>query len=126
MDNKIQVTGRVDEVLFTVRGNSVGEVAALYEQLYDQALVWAGKQSEFEAARRRQPEKAEEAPASLSQKAIERDARRRVARKEAKGNGQVVCPEHGKALMGRWGLYCPSKLGDGSWCKWRPGKKEAA
>jgi len=29
------------------------------------------------------------------------------------------CPKHRKAKMGRYGLYCPTKLQDGSWCKWR-------
>ncbi|MDP2947914.1 MAG: hypothetical protein Q8P22_00030 [Chloroflexota bacterium] len=30
------------------------------------------------------------------------------------------CPQHGKARQGKGGkLYCPTKLADGSWCKWR-------
>ena len=43
------------------------------------------------------------------------------------GNGRQAanpnaCPEHGKANKGRRGLYCPSKLQDGSYCKWTPAK----
>ena len=30
------------------------------------------------------------------------------------------CPQHGKAREGSGDkLYCPTKLADGSWCKWR-------
>jgi hypothetical protein len=36
----------------------------------------------------------------------------------ASENGQR-CPQHGKARQGEHGLYCPSKMPDGSWCKWR-------
>ncbi len=28
------------------------------------------------------------------------------------------CPEHGKAVQGKNGLYCPTRLADGSWCSW--------
>jgi hypothetical protein len=28
------------------------------------------------------------------------------------------CPEHGKAAQGKKGLYCPTRLPDGSWCSW--------
>lgn len=31
----------------------------------------------------------------------------------------TTCPQHGKAKAGRYGLYCPTKLSEGSWCKWR-------
>ena len=34
-------------------------------------------------------------------------------------NGQR-CPQHDKAREGKGGkLYCPTRLADGSWCKWR-------
>lgn len=36
------------------------------------------------------------------------------------GAGPSVCPDHGKARERKDGsLYCPTKLADGSWCKWR-------
>ncbi len=30
------------------------------------------------------------------------------------------CPIHRKAKAGQYGVYCPTKLEDGSWCKWKP------
>ena len=30
-----------------------------------------------------------------------------------------ACPVHGKARQGKHGLYCPTKLEDGSWCTWK-------
>lgn len=30
------------------------------------------------------------------------------------------CPIHHKSKEGKYGLYCPSKLADGSWCQWKP------
>jgi len=42
------------------------------------------------------------------------------------GNGKIqkaevpVCPKHGVSAQSKWaGLYCPTKLPDGSWCDWR-------
>lgn len=32
----------------------------------------------------------------------------------------VECPIHHKSKEGKYGLYCPSKLADGSWCQWKP------
>ena len=29
------------------------------------------------------------------------------------------CPEHHRAVKGRWGLYCTAKVDEG-YCKWRP------
>jgi hypothetical protein len=128
VDTKIQVSCKIEEVLFTVRGENLEEVKALYQDMYDQALVWVGAQSVF--TERRVPAPAEvplrPAPANLTQKANERDARHRVETQGELGNGQVVCPEHGRALMGKFGLYCPTKLEDDTWCKWRPGRKVAA
>ncbi len=33
--------------------------------------------------------------------------------------GDAVCPTHHKAKQGKYGLYCPTKMADGSWCTWR-------
>ncbi len=33
-----------------------------------------------------------------------------------------LCPTHHKAKSGKYGLYCPTRLADGSWCRWRGGK----
>jgi hypothetical protein len=130
VDTKIQVSCKIEEVLFTVRGESLTEVKVLYQEMYDQALVWVGCQSEYDQARRRPAEPAEvplrPAPANLTQKANERAARHRVETQGELANEQVVCPEHGRALLGKYGLYCPTKLEDDTWCKWRPGRKVAA
>lgn len=126
MDTKIQVSCKIEEVLFTVRGESLEEVKALYQEMYDQALVWVGSQAAYDQQRHTTEPPERPRPADLSQRANERDARRRVETQSELGSGQVVCPEHGRALMGKYGLYCPSKLEDGSWCKWRPGRKAAA
>ena len=127
MDTKIRVSCKVEEVIFTVFGESLAEVKVLYQQMYDQALVWVGAQSDFGAHRAHPPVQLEEElrPANLTQRANERDARARVEKQGELGNDQVVCPIHGKALLGKYGLYCPSKLEDDTWCKWRP-KKAAA
>lgn len=45
---------------------------------------------------------------------------------EGRGDSQDVCPVHGKAKQGKGGLYCPTKLEDGSWCKWKQGKGAVA
>ncbi len=31
----------------------------------------------------------------------------------------LVCPEHHKAKRGKYGLYCPTKMADGTWCTWQ-------
>ena len=36
-----------------------------------------------------------------------------------------TCPIHGNARVGQYGVYCPSKNPDGSWCKWKPHKNGA-
>jgi hypothetical protein len=33
--------------------------------------------------------------------------------------GEKHDPEHKGVKPGRSGLYCPTKLGDGTWCQWR-------
>ena len=41
---------------------------------------------------------------------------------QANGNGQhtdQVCPTHGKARKGRWGMFCPTRLENGDFCKWK-------
>lgn len=39
---------------------------------------------------------------------------------KSQGTGTPVCPEHGKSAQSRFGgLYCPSKMPDGSFCDWR-------
>jgi len=36
------------------------------------------------------------------------------------GESGQRCPQHGKAREGKGGkLYCPTRLADGSWCKWK-------
>lgn len=30
------------------------------------------------------------------------------------------CPTHHDARRGNWGLYCPRRMPDGSWCQWQP------
>jgi hypothetical protein len=48
-----------------------------------------------------------------------------TARQQGAPSGPT-CPEHGKAKKSQHGdgMYCPQKLNDGSYCKWRhePGK----
>lgn len=39
--------------------------------------------------------------------------------REATSPARPVCPVHHKAKEGRFGLYCPAKGVDGTWCKWR-------
>ena len=34
------------------------------------------------------------------------------------GGDDDQCPEHGKSMRNNRGLFCPSKLPDGSWCDW--------
>lgn len=35
----------------------------------------------------------------------------------------ALCPEHGTPLRpGKFGMFCPTKNPDGSWCKYKPGK----
>ena len=29
------------------------------------------------------------------------------------------CPKHHKSKVGQFGLYCPTKLANGTWCKWK-------
>lgn len=37
-----------------------------------------------------------------------------------------LCPEHGTQLRpGKFGMFCPTKNPDGSWCKYKPGKGSA-
>jgi len=38
------------------------------------------------------------------------------------GEKLPVCPIHGKSRVGQYGVYCPAKNADGSWCSWKPGK----
>ena len=34
-----------------------------------------------------------------------------------------TCPQHGTQLRpGKFGMFCPTKNADGSWCKYKPGK----
>jgi len=55
--------------------------------------------------------------ANLTQRAQQRSAQARVARKAALPH---LCPEHGRARQSQWGGYhCPTQLEDGSYCKWR-------
>ena len=37
-----------------------------------------------------------------------------------------VCSIHHKRRDGQYGPHCPTKLPDGSWCKWRPEAKAEA
>ena len=42
------------------------------------------------------------------------------AQVQPKPRQEDVCPEHGIAAASKFGgLYCPTKLEDGSWCPWR-------
>lgn len=34
-------------------------------------------------------------------------------------NGGDKCPVHQKARLGRWGVHCPAKNEDGSYCQWK-------
>ena len=38
----------------------------------------------------------------------------------AQGQEQPKCPTHGLSRQGRWGLFCPKRLEDGSFCPWKP------
>lgn len=67
---------------------------------------------------------------NLSQRATERDARKRVEKAAAR-NGEAKCPEHGKAMLGKYGLFCPVAVGekpDGRtrYCNWRPSSSKEA
>lgn len=38
----------------------------------------------------------------------------------------AICPDHGTNLRpGKFGMFCPTKNPDGSWCKYKPGKSAA-
>lgn len=43
-----------------------------------------------------------------------------LRREQALSNNGHQCPEHGRAATSRYtgGLYCPTQLDDGSWCRW--------
>ena len=61
---------------------------------------------------------------SATERAQVRDAQARVQRRQEprpQPNGHaLVCPDHGRSARSRYngGLYCPTELEDGSWCKW--------
>jgi hypothetical protein len=35
-----------------------------------------------------------------------------------------ICEFHGKMKQGNYGWFCPKKMGDGSWCKAKPGESK--
>lgn len=92
------VRGQVIERLVTVRAETVEEAEATYRKLVENLPAWRPDEVSANSENRHQTrQKAASAP-----------------------SGTNVCPEHGKAREGKGGkLYCPTKLADGSWCKWR-------
>ena len=86
---------------YTVRAESPAEALQLLAQL-DQAL---GRQAAAAAPELLRPATFTPAPAPVLDEL-----------------GNPCCPEHKTWKQGRWGPYCPARLEDGSWCRWRAGK----
>jgi len=91
--------GQVAERLVTVRADSVEEAETLYHQALEALPTWGPNDGASNSGQ--------------SGHQTHQDGADAASRANA-------CPQHGKAREGKGGkLYCPTKLADGSWCKWR-------
>lgn len=108
----------------TIRASTTEEAKRLYQEMHALLEEFATTEAKFRANRQALLERQRQELGAIEQRARERDLNPAQGRQS--GNGQVVCPQHGKALMGKYGLYCPTRLPDGGWCNWRPKKEKVA